>query len=128
VDLRATKRTHTWRLHTLLASIQTKHLDEIRRYLFGVRKLYERVGPSVRHVRKNGRRNLNPSLANVARPHTSAAIPQEGLTQTLDEVQVEIGTSMTELLRQAMEVASGSQELVYDGITRTGNGNAPSQA
>ena len=56
------------------------------------------------------------------------AIPQEGLTQTQDEVQVEIGTSMTELLQQAMQVVSGSQELVYDRVTRTGDGNGPSHA
>jgi len=56
------------------------------------------------------------------------AIPQEGLTQTQDEVQVEIGTSMTELLRQALPVASGAQELVYDRVTRTGDGNEPSHA
>ena len=56
------------------------------------------------------------------------AIPQEGLTQTQDEVQVEIGTSMTELLQQAMQVRTGSQELVYDRVTRTGDGNGPSHA
>ena len=176
VDPSATKRIHTWRLHTLLASIQTKHLDQIGRYLFGVRRHYERAGPCVRHVREKDRRNLNLSLSNVARPLTSVdyvgaalhadgtvrlaqksvwrqdvpldvpidvaieleardapmidgvAIPQEGLTQTQDEVQVEIGTSMTELLQQAMKVRTGSQELVYDRVTRTGDGNGPSHA